>query len=269
MLLRRTKEIGFEFVEVFSNLTRLDDGTVQFAAENGVCFATSVYSDEPTAHNAITKVGSSHARTIKNLKKLIDADIETRAAIIVINQEQAVIDRTRLFLQDLGVRHVRTSAVREFGRGEEILLQQARLSGLCGHCWAGKLCVAPDGVAYPCVMSREWPVGNVLESPLSEIIRGAPLREMRQSIFDAVWLPKIASKRTNLGGVKPELASSSDCPPKEPTCGPDSGAPDCAPELNPQDAPEVIERCPQSCTPIDESTCEPMACPQCCGPNLI
>src|SRR5262245_57235125 len=28
MLLRSTKEIGFEFVEVFSNLTRLDDGTV-------------------------------------------------------------------------------------------------------------------------------------------------------------------------------------------------------------------------------------------------
>jgi len=268
-ILHLTKEIGFEFVEVFSNLTRLDEGTVEFAAENGVHFATSVYSDGPAAHDAITQVRSSHARTIRNLKKLIDADVETRAAIIVIDQDKAAVDRTTLFLRDLGVRHVRSSVVREFGRGEEILLQQAQMSGLCGHCWAGKLCVAPDGVAYPCVMSRSWPVGNVLENSLAEIVEGSPLHEMRQAIFDTVWLPAIASKRVSAVGANPHFASSANCAPEEPTCGPDTGAPDCAPEISaPQDAPAVTEECPQSCVP-DESTCGPIACPQCCDPNLI
>ena len=124
-LLIKAKTIGFEFVEVFSNLTRLADDTVGYAADNGACFATSVYSDEPAAHDAITTVRSSHTRTVKNLKKLISNGIETRAAVIVINQDKAAVERTIRFLRDLGVRQVRASEVREFGHGEEILGQRA------------------------------------------------------------------------------------------------------------------------------------------------
>src|SRR4029450_12450287 len=39
-LLGATKRIGYEFVEVFSNLTKIDNRTLQFAAEEGICFAT-------------------------------------------------------------------------------------------------------------------------------------------------------------------------------------------------------------------------------------
>jgi MoaA/NifB/PqqE/SkfB family radical SAM enzyme len=102
------KTIGFEFIEVYSNLTRLDDETIRYAAGNGVCFATSVYSDEPSAHDAITKVRSSHSRTIGNLKKLLASGVETRAAIIVVDQDGTHVQRTRQFLQDLGVSHVRS-----------------------------------------------------------------------------------------------------------------------------------------------------------------
>ena len=229
-LLIKAKTIGFEFIEVFSNLTRLADDTVRYAADNGVRFATSIYSDEPAAHDAITTVRSSHTRTIKNLKKLISNDIETRAAIIVINQDKAAVERTERFLGDLGVRHVRASEVREFGRGEEILGQGARMSGLCGHCWDGKLCVAPDGAALPCVMARQWPVGNVLEAPLAEIVGGEPLQDIRQTIFETVWLPKTSM------------------------CGPSN----CTPE------------CPQSCGPdlssCNPMTCHPATCPQSCAP---
>ena len=191
-LLVTANTIGFEFIEVFSNLTQLDDETVCYAAQNGICFATSVYSDEPAAHDAITRVKSSHARTIRNLKKLIDKGIETRAATIVIDQDRANVKRTKRFLTALGVTHVKSAQVREFGRGEEILSRPARLEGLCGHCWSGKLCIAPDGTAYPCVMARQWPVGNVLETSLAEIVGGRSLEGMRQTIFDSVWLPKIA-----------------------------------------------------------------------------
>src|SRR4051812_39077272 len=75
-LLIVAKTIGFEFIEVFSNLTRLDEETIRYAGSNGIRFATSVYSHEPKAHDAITQVTSSHARTIKNLKRLIDKGIE-------------------------------------------------------------------------------------------------------------------------------------------------------------------------------------------------
>jgi MoaA/NifB/PqqE/SkfB family radical SAM enzyme len=239
-LLITAKAIGFEFIEVYSNLTRLADETVAFAAENGVCFATSVYSDEPSVHDAITTVRSSHARTIKNLKKLISNGIETRAAIIVINQGTEAVDQTRRFLEDFGVSHVRDSKVREFGRGEDVLGQRARMAGLCGHCWAGKLCVAPDGAAYPCVMARQWPIGNVLEAPLAEIVGGEPLQEIRQEIFETVWLPKIRSECAPLTpGTCPPEGCPQDCSPMQV----------CSPHIN----------CPQSCVP--KFVCSP-AIPQ-------
>lgn len=189
------KEIGFEFIEVFSNLTQLSDDTVCYAARRWIRFATSVYSDDAETHDAITRVKSSHARTIGNLKKLIDRGIETRAATIVIDQDQAKVERTKRFLQELGVGRVRSSETREFGRGEQVLARPARLEGLCGHCWSGKLCIAPDGVAYPCVMARHWPVGNVLEMSLAEIVAGRSLEVMRQIIFDTVWSPKLSAAK--------------------------------------------------------------------------
>ena len=245
---------------------------------NGICFATSVYSDEPAAHDAITRVKSSHARTIRNLKKLIDKGIETRAATIVIDQDRANVKRTKRFLTALGVTHVKSAQVREFGRGEEILSRPARLEGLCGHCWSGKLCIAPDGTAYPCVMARQWPVGNVLETSLAEIVGGRSLEGMRQTIFDSVWLPKIAEAGN--GGeagihelemvrkpTKPQMPHKPQKPHKP-----------CAPfKLNPKhphkpshkpkrpgDNPSAEEcfPCPQSCVPDTV----PPQCRQSCSP---
>src|SRR5262249_46348398 len=179
-LLRTARETGYEFIEVFSNLTFLDDETLEYSADNQVCFATSVYSDDPAVHNAVTKVGSSHVRTVGNLKKLIANGIVTRAGIIIIDQDDEEVERTKRFLEDLGVGSVRVSAVREFGRGEQILSRSARLSGLCGH-WTlleRKAAIAPDGLVYSCVMARQWSVGNLFQDPLSEIVGGKALKNI-------------------------------------------------------------------------------------------
>lgn len=251
-LVMTARTMGFDFIEVFSNLTRLQDETVRYAADNGICFATSVYSNEPSSHDAITGVRSSHARTIGNVKRLLARGIETRAGIIVIDQDEGELRRTQEFLQRLGVRQIRTSTIREFGRAEALLGQPARLSGLCGHCWAGKLCIAPDGSAYPCVMARQWPVGNVLESPLADIAAGGRLAAMREEIFETVWVPKVAAagrdkdpgKRKGGGGSKKRRR-----------------------EQEPSADPVPLEECPQTCGP-DASSCQPHHCPQSCEPPI-
>jgi MoaA/NifB/PqqE/SkfB family radical SAM enzyme len=250
-LLVASKEIGFEFVEVFTNLTRLDDDTVRFAQSAGIRFATSVYSDRPEVHHAITRNRSSHARTVKNLKRLIDSEVVTRAAVIVIDQEPADVQRTKRFLSDLGVRHVRDSPVREFGRGEEVLSQSAQMSGLCGHCWSGRLCVAPDGNAYPCVMARQWPVGNVLETPLADIAHSGSLAEIRSTIYETVWLPKLAAGRP-VDGHMLDVERDGD----EETSYPGEGEP--APAECPQSCvPDTVPpKCPQSCDPFI-AVCDP------------
>jgi MoaA/NifB/PqqE/SkfB family radical SAM enzyme len=102
-LLRRSVDIGFEFIEVFSNLTLLPDDALAFSAENGVHFATSVYSDDPAVHDAVTTVGGSHRRTIGNLRRLVERGVPTRAGVIAIDQDPDAAERTREFLLELGV----------------------------------------------------------------------------------------------------------------------------------------------------------------------
>jgi MoaA/NifB/PqqE/SkfB family radical SAM enzyme len=297
-LLAASKAIGFEFVEVFTNLTRLDEETVRFAGSAGVRFATSVYSDDPEVHAAITRSASSHARTIRNLKRLLDGGIVTRAAVIQIDQQPAEIERTTRYVTDLGVRHVRHSRVRAFGRGEEVLSQRTQMSELCGHCWSGRLCVAPSGDVYPCVMARRWPVGNVRTAPLADIVHSPALAGVRVTIHDTVWVPKLAAGpppdgHAAEGGpdegderpypgegepapaecpqscvpdtVTPKCPQSCDplivvCEPTEPTPQEEPAAPGYA-EPTPAECPQsgVPEECPQSC--------EPDACPQSCEPQ--
>ena len=290
-LLVASKEIGFEFVEVFTNLTRLDEETLRFARRTGVRFATSVYSDRPDVHAAITKNASSHARTIKNLKRLIDSDIVTRAAVIQVDQRPAEIETTKRFLTDLGVRHVRDSRVRAFGRGEEVLSRQTAMAELCGHCWSGRLCVAPDGEVYPCVMARQWPVGNVLQTPLAQIVQSPGLAGIRAVIHDTMWLPKLAAGRAPDGHAAEGQADEGDERPYpgngEPTpaecpqsCVPETVTPTCPQscdplivvcdptEPEPEDeppAPGYAEptpaECPQSCVPDEcPQSCEPQGC---------
>lgn len=192
LLLMKAKEIGFEFIEVFSNLTHLSDDVVQFSAANDIRFATSVYSSIPSEHDAITKVRSSFSRTISNLRTLVAHGLQTRAGIIAIHQSEQSIRNTRQFLVDLGVTQVGVSPIRAFGRGEAVLSQQAQLTDLCGNCWNEKLCVAPDGIVYPCVMARQWPVGNLRETPLQSIVGSERLEEIRGTIFEDVWLERPA-----------------------------------------------------------------------------
>jgi MoaA/NifB/PqqE/SkfB family radical SAM enzyme len=246
-LLVASKSIGFEFVEVFTNLTRLDEETVRFARSADIRFATSVYSDKPEVHQAITRNRSSHTRTIKNLKRLIDSEIVTRAAVIQIDQTAAEIQTTKRFLTNLGVQHVRDSQVRAFGRGENVLSQQSQMSELCGHCWSGRLCVAPDGDVYPCVMARQWPVGNVLETPLARIVLSNALKEVRTTIYDTVWMPKLAAGQATDGHAAEGEPDEGDERPY-----PDEGEPTPA-------------KCPQTCIPDTV----PPKCPQSCDPHPV
>ncbi|MEV5342578.1 SPASM domain-containing protein [Streptomyces sp. NPDC052676] len=109
--------------------------------------------------------------------------------MIAIDQGPDDIDRTKDFLHGMGVGSVRVGNIREFGRAQDFMSQHAQLSGLYGHCWRGRLCVSPDGTAYTCVLAREWPVGNVLEEVLAQILRAppaVPLHRMRQTIREEV-----------------------------------------------------------------------------------
>ncbi|HEX2191563.1 MAG TPA: radical SAM protein [Acidimicrobiales bacterium] len=223
-LLRQTVSVGFDFVEVFSNLTRLEEETVEFSATNGVHFATSVYSDDPAVHDGVTTVPGSHRRTIANLRRLVAHGVPTRAAVISMDGDREAAERTERFLVELGVGSVRCSGPEAFGRGEQLLGRAAAMDGLCGHCWNGNLAVGPDGTVFPCVMARQWAAGDITEQSLEEILRGDALAQVRREIHDQVWVEKLEASCT---------------PYCHQSCQPDLSCP-CDPLL-----------CQQSCAPWD------------------
>lgn len=204
-LTRHAVDLGFEYVEIFSNLTRLDHDLLQFAAANSVCFATSFYSDSACNHDAITGLAGSHSRTLTNIRRLRSNNIELRVGIIAIGQDDEEIARVKRLLKSEGVENFTIDRVRSFGRANS----GSSLPGfgeLCGECLSGKLCVAPTGHVYPCIMSRSFPVGNVTTQALSEILFAAPLRQFRTAFHAFV--------------TKAQDSVSSDCAPRVLKCQP-------------------------------------------------
>lgn len=186
-VLTDAKAYGFGTIEVFTNLTKLEPATVAFAAANDIRFLTSIHSSDETAHDAITRVRTSHARSLRNLRVLLEAGVPTSAAVTVVDQAEGDVAETERFLRAMGVQHVTVSPTRKLGRAKQMEAVAEEQDALCGHCWAGKLCITPDGTAYPCVMARHSPVGNVRETPLAEIVQGAALSAFRRRVRAELW----------------------------------------------------------------------------------
>jgi MoaA/NifB/PqqE/SkfB family radical SAM enzyme len=180
-LLTFTRDLGYEDIELYSNLVSLSPRLVEVLSAGFTRVATSVYSDQAAIHDAITTRPGSWTRTIGNLKRFIDLGIPTRVSVIVMEQNEGAYESTREFLKNIGVDSVGTDRARAFGRAAP-KQAQCDMGELCGNCADGVLCVSAEGKVYPCVMSRAWEVGQVLDNSLETILRDDPLRRFRREL---------------------------------------------------------------------------------------
>ncbi len=215
---------GFRFIEVFTNLTHLSPLLLECFKTYGVRVATSVYSDQAEVHDAITGSSGSFLRTVSNIKRVMAAKLPLRAGFIEMKQNAGMFESTRQFLTKLGVDDVGHDSVRDFGRGNGDC-KESELGNLCGACGRDTLCVNPDGQISPCIMSKSWPVGSVLEASLSEIIASRNLTEIRSDIrratnreVQAVCQPKVCEPyqhcQPKWGGGPCEPTGCTPCYPK-------------------------------------------------------
>jgi hypothetical protein len=160
-------------VEVYSNLVHVPEGLWEVFGRPGVSLATSWYSDDPGEHARI--VGrATYARTLVNVERALRCGIPLRAGVIGFDDRQRVGAAVEQ-LAGLGVGSVGVDHVRGVGRGAGG--REPSVGALCGQCASGKLAVLPSGDVVPCVFAR-WEamrVGNVLESPLADVLDGARL----------------------------------------------------------------------------------------------
>jgi MoaA/NifB/PqqE/SkfB family radical SAM enzyme len=167
-LVEQAQSAGFRQIEIFSNLvaSRFDVFDVVNPAK--VSFATSVYSFEPSVHDAIVNELGSFLKTVKNITRLVERGVRVRTSFIEMDQNRGQYEQTTDFLRALGVAAVTHDEVREFGRGGSG--HEPSMSSLCGNCAGNTLCVTSEGKALPCIMSRAWPLGDVSTHSLQELM---------------------------------------------------------------------------------------------------
>ena len=227
-LIRLCSDLGYAFIEVFTNLTRLTDELLACFRENGIHVATSVYAPMAEIHDKITHITGSFAQTVSNLRKLSQAEIQIRVGIIEMQENAGQVQATARFLNGLGIQNVGTDGVRHFGRGG--VNRQGDMTELCGQCADRILCVGSDGKVSPCIMSKLWSVGSVFDTPFAELIASERLATIRSEIYHATI------QRESEGGNQETVHSI--CDPK--TCGPYST---CKPTTGPGPC------APSGCTP--------------------
>lgn len=234
-LVEYAKAVGFEDIEIYSNLTtHVTKDLLDYAVRMGVRFGTTFHSCDPDREDRFTQVKGSFARKTRNVKAILDRGLMVRSGVIIADQPKEDVEATLSMLEGLGITNLRNDRVRDFGRARE-KGEGAQVAELCGNCWKGSLAIASDGTAYACPFSRDWPVGNVQRNGLDVILKGVALKDIRRRVFDEV------TTRTQNAACWP---FGDDCHPRG-DCGPCS---------------------PSTCNPC--GPCNPSGCnPQSCSPN--
>lgn len=174
----------FEFIEVFTNLTRLPDELLGVFSRFNVAIATSFYSYNSQTHDAITTRQGSFERTLRNMRKLLDAGVALRVGIIEMEQNKGDLVETWDFLEGIGVKNIGKDHLRAIGRADES--ECSDMAELCGSCAGNILSIGPDGIVAPCNMSKRWAVGSVLDTELADIVSSHQLLRVRQQIGKVV-----------------------------------------------------------------------------------
>jgi MoaA/NifB/PqqE/SkfB family radical SAM enzyme len=233
---------GFEFIEVFTNATRLGKDLLGCFRRGGVHVATSFYSDDPAVHDDITRGAGSWRRTVHGIEAVLAAGLPIRVGVIETERNAGHGPRAIEFLRALGVREVRMDRERGVGRGRLVSPggEGERYEELCGQCWKGRLCVTSSGQVFPCVFSRATRLGDA-KSGLAGILQSAKLADFRRKVHEC---------------------SDQNCSPCTPPCAPQfPGHPGCHPEsCSPMDP---CDPAPGTCTP----NCNPPCAPLSCAPN--
>ncbi|MBB5934600.1 radical SAM protein [Streptomyces zagrosensis] len=167
-------------VEIYSNLFHVAPDWWDLFARQGVTLATSYYSDEPAEHDKITGRQGSYVRTRCNIRGAVNRGVTLRAGIVDILPGQRVA-QARAELESMGVQRINTDRVRAVGRAA-LPGWKPTLDEMCGRCTRGRAAVLPNGDLAGCVLSRDFPAGNVRETRLADLLGGEHWAQLAASV---------------------------------------------------------------------------------------
>ncbi|GGZ22970.1 hypothetical protein GCM10010387_15040 [Streptomyces inusitatus] len=157
-------------VQIYSNLFNVAWSWWETFERDGVTLATSYYSDTPAEHDKITGRPGSYRRTRANIEEALRRGIPLYVGIVDVLDGQRVAE-ARAELSAMGVRQINTDRVRAVGRAR-LPGTKPTLDEMCGRCTRGRGAVLPDGSLTGCVLSRDFPAGNVRTTRLRDLFGG-------------------------------------------------------------------------------------------------
>lgn len=167
-------------VEIYSNLYEVKERDWALFADPRVTLGTSYYSDRPEEHDAVTQVQGSYVRTRANIREALQRGITVRAGIVDVLPGQHVAEG-RAELEAMGITNIIVDRARAVGRAALPGVKPS-LDVMCGRCTRGRAAIMPTGDLTGCVLSRDFPAGNVLHNSLAELLGGKAWADLAASI---------------------------------------------------------------------------------------
>ena len=176
----------FEFIEVFTNGTLLNEKWCDFLKEKNIKIALSVYSYIPEEHDKVTTIIGSYQKTINSIQMLKDRDVKYRIATTHMKNIEIGECNTKLFKINPN-----KDIIRMAGRGSINLLSPELLRkklitkstfsyelnpqriavNIAGHqCFSKKIYISANLEVFPCVMERRISHGNLKGHSIEEIL---------------------------------------------------------------------------------------------------
>ena len=184
----------FDFIEIFTNGTLLDDEWFEYLRVNEIAIALSVYSYEAAVHDKVTGMKGSHQKTNDTIQKLKDNHIKYRVCNVLMADVPIGDNNT-----DLYELSSEKDVVRMTGRANWELLSDELIrkrlitkktfskpinKDFCGktitghNCFMDKVYVAANLDVYPCVMERRIKHCNI--KCLGDLVLNEDIRYMNK-----------------------------------------------------------------------------------------
>jgi len=226
-LIEKAHQEKFSFIEIFTNSTLIDDADVAFFKRFNVNIATTIYADNAATHDAVTLNKGSYVKTMAAIDKLLAAGIQLRIASIIMKTNELEVQNIMNLCERLGVEVTPPDVVRPTGRGDDNALLPTQYAKQPikppfytdpfsfsnaqrqHNCLNGKIAITAAGDVIPCIFARNQVCGNILKSPLVDVLNGQKLKACWQTTKDQIEKCKDCEYRYACTDCRP-LAQGSD-----------------------------------------------------------
>lgn len=176
----------FEFVEVYTNGTLLNDKLLQLITQKGIALAFSLYSDDCSVHDSVTCIAGSYELTSNSINRALKMGNRVRVASVemagvqryIFNDERVmarsdlprITGRAGLHLYSLDM--LRRKLITKDTFRKPINVNEFVKNRKIHNCFGSKMYINYKLDVYPCVMERRLTYGNLKSTPIEQMVGG-------------------------------------------------------------------------------------------------